>query len=85
MKTPIKQEKKVMSEGLKKIMERGRAIQAKQKAKAKEEVKPKPKPKPKAKQEKDPYKGLKDAWGNPVGGPGNVPPFSQKKSTKTKK
>ncbi len=81
MKTPIKQEKKVMSEGLKKIMEKGRAIQAKQKAKAKEEVKPKPK----AKQEKDPYKGLKDAWGKPVGGPGNVPPFSQKKSIKTKK
>jgi hypothetical protein len=81
MKTPIKQEKKVMSEGLKKVMDKGRAIQAKQKAKAKEEVKPKPK----AKQEKDPYKGLKDAWGKPVGGPGNVPPFSQKKSTKTKK
>lgn len=81
MKTPIKQEKKVMSEGLKKVMDKGRAIQAKQKAKAKEEVKPKPK----AKQEKDPYKGLKDAWGKPVGGPGNVPPFSQKKSIKTKK
>ena len=81
MKTPIKQEKKVMSEGLKKVIEKGRAIQAKQKAKPKEEVKPKPK----AKQEKDPYKGLKDAWGKSVGGPGNVPPFSQKKSTKTKK
>ena len=83
MKTPIKQEKKVMSKGLKEVLDRGRAIQARQKAKAKEEVKPKPKPK--AKQEKDPYKGLKDAWGKPVGGPGNVPPFSQKKSTKTKK
>lgn len=80
MKTPIKQEKKVMSEGLKKVMERGRTIQAKQKAKAKEEVKPKPK----TKQEKDPYKGLKDAWGKPVGGPGNVPPFSQKKSIRKK-
>lgn len=81
MKTPIKQEKKVMSKGLKEVLDRGRAIQTKQKAKPKEEVKPKPK----AKQEKDPYKGLKDAWGKPVGGPGNVPPFSQKKSTKTKK
>ena len=81
MKTPIKQEKKVMSKGLKEVLDRGRAIQTKQKAKPKEEVKPKPK----AKQEKDPYKGLKDAWGKSVGGPGNVPPFSQKKSTKTKK
>ena len=55
MKTPIKQEKKVMSKGLKEVLDRGRAIQARQKAKPKEEVKPKPKPK--AKQEKDPYKG----------------------------
>ena len=81
MKTPIKQEKKVMSEGLKKIMERGRAIQARQKAKAKEEVKPKPK----TKQEQDSYKGMKDASVKPVSGIGNVPPFSQKKSIRIKK
>lgn len=29
----------------------------------------------------DPYKGMKDAWGKPVGGPGNTPPFSTKKTT----
>ena len=85
MKTPIKQEKKVMSEGLKKVMDKGRAIQAKQKAKAKEEVKPKPKAKAKKVDNPvDMYKGLKDAWGKPVGGEGTRPPFSQKKSTKTK-
>lgn len=33
----------------------------------------------------DPYKGLKDAWGKPVGGPGNVPPFETKKATTKKK
>lgn len=33
----------------------------------------------------DPYKGLKDAWGNPVGGPGNVPPFETKKPKTMKK
>ena len=33
----------------------------------------------------DPYKGMKDAWGNPVGGPGNVPPFEIKKKTTSKK
>lgn len=33
----------------------------------------------------DPYKGLKDAWGKPVGGPGNVPPFDVKKKTTKKK
>jgi hypothetical protein len=33
----------------------------------------------------DPYKGMKDAWGNPVGGPGNVPPFEVKKKVTTKK
>lgn len=33
----------------------------------------------------DPYKGMKDAWGKPVGGPGNVPPFATKKTTTKKK
>ena len=33
----------------------------------------------------DPYKGMKDAWGKPVGGPGNVPPFETKKATTKKK
>ncbi len=33
----------------------------------------------------DPYKGMKDAWGKPVGGPGNVPPFETKKTTTKKK
>lgn len=31
------------------------------------------------------YKGLKDAWGKPVGGEGNVPPFSTKKTKAIKK
>lgn len=30
----------------------------------------------------DSYKGLKDAWGNPVGGEGRRPPFNVKKSKK---
>jgi hypothetical protein len=33
----------------------------------------------------DEYKGLKDAWGNPVGGEGRRPPFEQKKSVNKKK
>jgi hypothetical protein len=37
------------------------------------------------KNEPNPYKGLKDAWGNEVGGPGNVPPFDVKKKTTVKK
>ena len=33
----------------------------------------------------DTYKGMKDAWGKPVGGPGNVAPFATKKTTTMKK
>ena len=39
----------------------------------------------KKKESYDPYKGMKDAWGNSVGGPGNVPPFEVKKKVATKK
>lgn len=31
------------------------------------------------------YKGLKDAWGNPVGGEGTTPPFTVKKNVVKKK
>ena len=47
--------------------------------------KQKPKKKATTAKTNDPYKGLKDAWGKPVGGPGNVPPFEIKKTTAKKK
>ena len=70
MKTPLKQEKKVMSAGLKKVVDRGKAIQAKQKQKKKSEAQT-----PQQKQ------NIKDAMENK-----NMrPPFQQNKTNKTKK
>jgi len=74
MKTPIKQDRKAATREIKKYAGSEKAVKAKPKQPA---VKPKPK---KSDNPVDMYKGLKDAWGKPVGGEGTTPPFSQKKT-----
>lgn len=75
MKTPIKQDRKVATREIKKY-----AGSEKAKSQPKKSVaKPAPKPK-KNDNPVDMYKGLKDAWGKPVGGEGTRPPFTQEKT-----
>lgn len=73
-KSPVMQDRKVATREIKKYTGSEKAVKAKSKQPV---AKPKPK---KVDNPVDMYKGLKDAWGKPVGGEGTRPPFSQKKT-----
>ena len=76
-KSPVMQDRKVATREIKKYVGSEKAKSQPKKPVAKPAAKSKPK---KIDNPVDMYKGLKDAWGNPVGGEGTTPPFSQKKT-----